>query len=303
MEAAQGESNEFQRHGKIDAADPHRCQGVCRSGQCPFPAVIGGKYCICHGGVSELRKIEKNNIHSYRLAQYQARVDALTDSPTIKSLRDEIAIVRFLVQKQLDACNGDITSIGSIIAMLVATIESLVISCTKVENTLKDFIDHENAFELAQNLMSIVRVEAPASMQAIADDFLDLLTGLQSVVSETKISQYKVNKWQSELLTFLSSEKLHSLRGEIGVMRIIIEEQLNSCTTPMQLVYQARPIMSNIQKVEKLVVSCNRIEQSMGLLLDESAAVAFGQQLVSIITEHVKNGPVIERIVARMSMG
>jgi hypothetical protein len=301
MGQVNGENFEHQQHGGCRADDPNRCQATMKRGQCNFPAVIGGTYCICHGGKQQLKIADKNNIHRYRLAAYQFRLDSLTDSTTIKSLRDEIAILRFLVQKQLESCENDILPFSSVIAMLISAIDSLVVSCTKVENSLKDFIDNENAFEIAENILGLVRVLVKDKFQAISDDFLDLLARLQaSVAPSAQETQYKIKRWQEEILTFFSSEKIHSLRGEIGVLRLIIEEQLNRCHDAVDLVNNARPIMANVQKVEKLVVSCNRIEQSMGLLLSEPAAIAFGQELVTILKEHITDGSIIEAIMQQM---
>ena len=54
---------------KVPEDSPDRCQSVIRSGQCPFKAVEGFKYCPMHitGTMAGIAGRERNKIYNLRL--------------------------------------------------------------------------------------------------------------------------------------------------------------------------------------------------------------------------------------------
>lgn len=49
-------------------------------------------------------------------------------------------------------------------------------------------------------------------------------------------------------------------------------------------------------KIDKLVNSCHRLEQSTGLLLEKQAAMTLGDALVEIISTHIEDEDTIFQI-------
>lgn len=109
-------------------------------------------------------------------------------------------------------------------------------------------------------------------------------------------NQYRLQVWQTRLEEFAESDNIKSLRDEIGILRILMEETLNKCKTATDLMIHSNKISDLAIRIEKLVTSCNRLETKMGMLLDKSAALNLAGQIVGIITTHVSDPTIVDAI-------
>lgn len=119
---------------------------------------------------------------------------------------------------------------------------------------------------------------------------------LPAMQEKQKIKQYRLQVWQERLDEFTESDKVKSLRDEIGILRITMENILNKCSTSHELVMYSSKIADLAVKIEKLVVSCNRLEHSMGMMLDKTAALNLAAQIVEIIGKYVPDPEAIDNI-------
>lgn len=97
------------------------------------------------------------------------------------------------------------------------------------------------------------------------------------------LRNYNLSKWQARVEQFGSSSDVKSLRDEIGILRLLMEERLNRCQDAQDLILQSAPIADLVMKIEKVVASCHKLEGSMGQLLDKQAILQFAQQVIAII--------------------
>lgn len=111
--------------------------------------------------------------------------------------------------------------------------------------------------------------------------------GGEKVVAKA-LSNYRLTKWQSRLDDKTGQSELKSLRDEIGILRVIMEEQLNQCHSNMDLILQSSKIADLAMKLEKLVSSCHKLEGSMGKLMDKSAILQFAAEIVEIIGKELQ---------------
>ena len=107
--------------------DPNRCQASTRNMQCTNKAVPGGKYCRCHGGNKEQESMTQESLRNYRLTKWHAKLGRHAESPGIKSLRDEIAILRMLLEERLNICEdaNDLILQSHMISDLVVKVENI----------------------------------------------------------------------------------------------------------------------------------------------------------------------------------
>jgi len=110
------------------------------------------------------------------------------------------------------------------------------------------------------------------------------------------IRTYRLSKFQARLEEFANDPNVKSLREEIGILRILMEEKFNSIATDLDLIAQAGGISDLCMKIEKLVSSCQRIEKSMGQYLDKNQVTQLGTETVQVIAENIKDPDVIEAI-------
>lgn len=107
---------------------------------------------------------------------------------------------------------------------------------------------------------------------------------------------YRLAKYQARMEDFANHSQVKGLREEIGILRILMEEKLNSLNTPLELLAHTHTISDLAIKIEKLVTSCHKLEKSMDTFLDSNQVVQLGLEIVKIITTHVDDPKAIENI-------
>lgn len=122
------------------------------------------------------------------------------------------------------------------------------------------------------------------------------LPSLKFNQNKQEIRNYRLTKFQARMEEFADSDKVKSLREEIGIMRLMIEEVVNRCKDNTELILMSGKISDMIMKAEKLVTSCHRLEQSTGLLLDKPAILQLAAVLIEIIHAHITDESAMESI-------
>lgn len=121
--------------------------------------------------------------------------------------------------------------------------------------------------------------------------------GSSSLVSSGESKRnYRIAKWQARMEEFADNPQLKSLREEIGLLRILLEEVINSCTDKDKLIINSNKIADLVTRIEKLVKSCHSLEKSTGTLLDKAAASQLMGRVLTIITNYIEDKEIIGRI-------
>jgi uncharacterized Zn finger protein (UPF0148 family) len=102
------------------------------------------------------------------------------------------------------------------------------------------------------------------------------------------VRTYRLHTWENRKNELADDGKIKSLREEIGITRILIEELVNQCTTSTDLILNSVKISDLVMKLEKLVVSCNTLEMKMGMLLDRATIIQIGSMIVEIVARYVQ---------------
>jgi hypothetical protein len=116
------------------------------------------------------------------------------------------------------------------------------------------------------------------------------------VEQEKTRRNYQLTRWKERVEQFADNDQIKSLREEIGIMRMVMEEILNKCDGATDLLLMSHRIGDVVMKIEKLVVSCDKLEGRMGLLLSKRAVIQLAGQYVQIINNYVADPEVIEKI-------
>lgn len=183
--------NKFTRWDELIHNPVERCESVVKSGPCPYMKVENSNFCPMHQGRSafEARKKEGRN---YRLAKWQARVNEFADNDQVKSLREEIGIVRMMLEETLNQCNDstDLLLYSHKISQLVAQIEKLVVSCDKLENRMGLLLSKASVIQLASTYVNIIteHVEDPDIIDIIGTKMLEATQRLEAI--DDKMGEY-----------------------------------------------------------------------------------------------------------------
>lgn len=164
---------------RVEPGDPEQCQAVTGHGQCDKRRVPGGEYCAIHGGNKVVEKQEREKMRNYRLAKFRARFAEAANQPELKSLRDEIGILRILVEERINQCHDstDLMMQSNTISDLVIKIKSTVEACHKLEEKLGVMMDKEQAIQFAMEVSEVIarHVSDPDQLDAISSDLQTLI--------------------------------------------------------------------------------------------------------------------------------
>ena len=109
-------------------------------------------------------------------------------------------------------------------------------------------------------------------------------------------NQYRLHIWKSRLREFTESNSVKSIRDEIGILRIVLEETINKCTDGHELLMHSSKISDLAVKIEKLVSSCDRLERNMGEMLDRPSALKFATAIVDIVARNTNDADLLDKI-------
>jgi hypothetical protein len=96
-----------------------------------------------------------------------------------------------------------------------------------------------------------------------------------------------VARWKTKIDEKAEATGIKSLRDEIAILRVCLEERLNGCHEAADLILQSGPISDMVMKIERVVGSCHKLEGSMGHLLDKQAILQFAQVVIGIISKNI----------------
>ncbi len=138
--------------------DPLRCVGTTPHGPCPYRRVAPTDVCTNHGAGIRLKEIEKKAVRTYRLNKLEGRKNEFADDSKVKSLREDIALVRVLIEQMWNRCqNDDDLYIQSAkITDMIMKLERLVVSCNTLEMKLGMMLDRGAIMQLASSIVEIV---------------------------------------------------------------------------------------------------------------------------------------------------
>lgn len=169
---------------KVEPTDPNRCQSSDNFGQCDYQVVAGTKHCPRHGGVRAEQSQEKRRTNLYRIEKYQQRIKQLIEPEEAKSLREEVAILRMLLEEMLNHYQSTTEMIcySGRISNLVLSIEKTLTSSEKLEAKAGLSLDKATAMLLATRIVDLVSREVTdtAAIQRVSLGILDLLAEIRA---------------------------------------------------------------------------------------------------------------------------
>jgi len=107
----------------------------------------------------------------------------------------------------------------------------------------------------------------------------------------------KLTKFKARLVQLGNSDNLMSLRDEIAILRITLEETVESCEGASDLITNSGQIAALVNNIGKLVKDCHSIEEKTGHLLSKDALTNFAGKVIDIIVRYVPDED-IKRAIA-----
>lgn len=114
------------------------------------------------------------------------------------------------------------------------------------------------------------------------------------------VDMYRLHQWQERITELAEHEHVKTLRNEVGILRLLIEQTMSQCKDTNDLMMYSSRISLMLGQCEKLVRSCERLEDRAGVMLDKAAAIAFAHRIVEVVAEEVTDPDVIDNISQRV---
>lgn len=112
--------------------------------------------------------------------------------------------------------------------------------------------------------------------------------------------KYELTLFKKRVDDFSEGDSVKSLRGEIGIMRMVLERILNSCKTDVDVLVYAGAIGNHAEKISKLVLACDRLEGRMGMMLDKAALTVLAGQFIEILMRYIDDPEVLDGVANEM---
>ena len=160
--------------------DPRRCQHMMRTGQCINISTEGSNFCLVHGGNKAVEAAEAKKLRNYRIQRYNIRLGELRSSNHIKDLRDEVAILRILLEEKMNLItnSNQLALQTGAISDLVVKIEKVVTSCQRLEEKTGIMLDKNRVVQMAEQIIAIItkHIEDTEVLELLADEFEKIFT-------------------------------------------------------------------------------------------------------------------------------
>ena len=146
---------------KTDPNDPHRCIASTRSGQCAHAAILDHDKCAYHlrdRDIEDKLALKAYNLTNVDIADAAGRH---SQAEELKSLREEIALCRSLVERRLNMIESNTDFLAAIgqVNTLFLTLEKLISSCHRLEVNLGNLLSKAALLDLAKEIVEILMVE------------------------------------------------------------------------------------------------------------------------------------------------
>jgi hypothetical protein len=96
-------------------------------------------------------------------------------------------------------------------------------------------------------------------------------------------------------------EPVKALRDSIALLTMLIEKRYNAVKGEGDLLQACGPLNQMLQNMERLVTSCHKIEQNLGMLLARQAILMLAKQMVEVIVDELEGIDDYEHIVDRIT--
>ncbi len=107
---------------------------------------------------------------------------------------------------------------------------------------------------------------------------------------------YLASLWAAKIGEQANHPKYKSLREEMGVLRMMLNEKLSSLHDQQELLMSSAAIVEMTREIGKLANTAHKIERDMGQFLDKTVAELWVNDIVEIIGKFTEDSDVLKAI-------
>lgn len=142
---------------RVAEDDPNRCQNTGPRGQCDFKALENSRFCQIHARAA-VRELKRQAANQYNVSRWKSKLDHFSGHESVKSLREEIGVLRLLMETTLNKCETDMDLIlySNHLSGMAMKIKEAVMSCHKLESAMGMLLDRAAVMQLTGEMIEII---------------------------------------------------------------------------------------------------------------------------------------------------
>lgn len=169
--------------------DPNRCQRMVGNGQCIHKAVEGSEFCQMHIA-SGAAALKMEMVRQYNVTRWKAKMDHFAGHSEVKSLREEIGVLRLLMETALNKCESDMDLLlySNHISAMAMKIKEAVMAAQKLESAMGMLLDRAATMQLTGEIVEIIGRYVPDE-ETIRNIITDINTSLVRIEAAGAVSR------------------------------------------------------------------------------------------------------------------
>lgn len=306
-----------------DPADPRRCKGPSKDGQCMNEAEYGCDCCVVHGGRSRAEEEDKRLYH-LNDARTRLRLSQLSEHNPVFALRQVIALAARLTERRFNLIHDDaefLEGTGDLDALMLVNTR-LKKSANRIEHSLSMLVNKPTVFGWGHRIINLVLEELQGieDYDQISNKLVhDIVHEISAATNSTSLPAALLSSHTLEVLEqpgifqltddydmqrlgeLTTHDNIKSLIDDIVFQVYLIERTWNLATKSEPMLLAQLPVMvKQFKTLDKQINDAHKIEQELGNLLDASTVAQLGHRLAELINESIAHIDHFEEIADRI---
>jgi len=120
------------------------------------------------------------------------------------------------------------------------------------------------------------------------------------VAKKKQLTAYAKNRWNAEIRNNAEDSEIKSLRQELGIARIMLNQLTNRCKDSHDLLMMSGPIDNMLKTINLIQKTSHSIEKDLAGTVGPEQLNQFAEEMFNIIMDEVQDTNVINRIALKL---
>ncbi len=120
------------------------------------------------------------------------------------------------------------------------------------------------------------------------------------VLKKKQLRAYAKNKWAAQISENANDSEIKSLREELGIARIMLDQLLQRCNDSHDLLMMSTPIDNMLKTINLIQKTSHTIEKDLDNMVGPDTLNKFSEALFTIIMDEIEDVNIINRIAMKL---
>lgn len=115
-------------------------------------------------------------------------------------------------------------------------------------------------------------------------------------INDEKKRIYRLTQYRARAHEMSDHDELTNLREEVGIVRMTLEQLLETCQDPSDLLIHSNKITDLTKTIQKLVGDCHRLDRFTAKYLDKTSVLKLMGDVIDILSNEIDDITLLEKI-------